>query len=120
MTPKDKHDTKVALITGGIGALGFASAQKMAGMGMGIAILDKVDGEKADARVQALSGKGRVLYLKADVTDRTSVEKALDILWGEFDHLDICMCNAGIVIDLPFLEFTVEQLQQPIDVNLNG
>lgn len=113
--------TKVALITGGCGDLGFASAQKMAEMGMDIVLLDRIEPDQAEKRVQILRTKGtQVLYLKADVTDRNAVEHALQQVWDKCGRLDVCMCNAGIVLDLPFLDFTVEQWDKHIDVNLNG
>jgi NAD(P)-dependent dehydrogenase (short-subunit alcohol dehydrogenase family) len=114
-------DTKVALITGGAGDIGFASAQKMGDMGMNLALLDRVDEEQANARIRALREKGiKVLYLKADVVDRGLVEGTMDKLWEEFGRLDVCMCNAGISMNVPFLEYTVEQWQQHLDINLTG
>jgi len=109
---------KVGLITGGVGDLGYACANKMADMGLDLALLD-IKGN--DERVAALRKKGaRVLYVDTDVSSREAVQGALEQVWAEFGRLDVCMCNAGISMNVPFLEYTVEQWNQHIDVNLNG
>ena len=114
-------EKKAALISGGAGDLGFAAAVKMAGMGYDIALLDRKSGEQAAPRVERLRGKGaEVLYLEGDVADRESVKRACDRLWEKFGRLDVAMCNAGISMNVPFLEYTVEQWNQHLDVNLSG
>ncbi len=108
----------VGLITGGVGDLGYACAEKMVDMGMDMALLDIK--ENPD-RVQALRDRGaRVLYLQADVTSSAAVQDALERVWSEFGRLDVCMCNAGISMNVPFLDYTVEEWDQHMDVNLNG
>lgn len=109
---------RVGLITGGVGDLGYASAVKMAAMGLDVVLVDiKEDAE----RVEALRANGtRVLFVRADVSSRAEVQRAVQSAWDEFGRLDVCMCNAGISMNVPFLEYTVEQWNQHMDVNLNG
>ncbi len=112
------HGKKVGLITGGIGDLGYASARKMAAMGLDLALLDiKENGERVDSLRE--SGT-RVLFLQTDVASRAEVQEAVDRIWGEFGRLDVCMCNAGISMNVRFLDYTVEEWNQHMDVNLNG
>jgi NAD(P)-dependent dehydrogenase (short-subunit alcohol dehydrogenase family) len=116
-----KTTQKIALITGGCGDLGFACAEKLAGQGIRIALLDQISDELAVRRVESLRRNGAsVLYLQADVTNRDAVEHAIEKLWHELGQLDVCLCNAGIVVDRPFLEFTVAEWQKHLDVNLTG
>ena len=112
------HGKKVGLITGGVGDLGYASAKKMAAMGLDLVLLDiNENGE----RVNRLRESGsRVLFLQTDVASRSQVREAVDRTWIEFGRLDVCMCNAGISMNVPFLEYTVKQWNQHMDVNLNG
>jgi NAD(P)-dependent dehydrogenase (short-subunit alcohol dehydrogenase family) len=118
---ESSNGKKAALITGGAGDLGFASAVKMASMGFDIALMDRKSEEEASPRLQELQDKGaKTLYLQADVADRGSVKQACDRLWRDFGRLDVCMCNAGISMNVPFLEYTVEQWNQHMDINLNG
>lgn len=121
MPANSQNQKKVGLITGGIGDLGFATAKKMADMGLDLALLDRKDDKDAAERVQALRQQGaKALYLQADVANRDSVKQALDRLWEEFGRLDVCMCNAGISMNVPFLEYSVEQWQEHMDINLTG
>ena len=109
---------RVGLVTGGVGDLGYASAKKMVEMGLDIVLLDI---REDNQRVEALRERGaRVLFLQADVSDRGAVQTALERVWAEFGRLDVCMCNAGISMNVPFLEYTVEEWNQHMDVNLNG
>lgn len=109
---------RVGLVTGGVGDLGYASAKKMVEMGLDIVLMDI---REDNQRVEALRERGaRVLFLQADVSDRGAVQTALERVWAEFGRLDVCMCNAGISMNVPFLEYTVEEWNQHMDVNLNG
>lgn len=114
----ENEGKRVGLITGGVGDLGYASAVKMAAMGLDVAL---VDIKENAARVAALRANGtKVLYVRADVSSREEVQRAVQSAWDEFGRLDVCMCNAGISMNVPFLEYTVEQWNQHMDVNLNG
>ena len=109
---------RVGLVTGGVGDLGYASAKKMVEMGLDIVLMDI---REDNQRVEALRERGaRVLFLQADVSDRGAVQTALERVWAEFGRLDVCMCNAGISMNVPFLEYTVEEWNQHMDVNLNS
>ena len=113
-----RTDKKVGLITGGVGDLGYACAEKMADMGLDVALIDIKDDPE---RVSALRDKGAsVLYVRADVASREAVRNAVENVWDEFGRLDVCMCNAGISMNVPFLDYTVEQWNHHMDVNLNG
>ena len=115
------NENRVALISGGAGDLGFASAVKMVSMGYDIALLDCKSEMEASARIKNLESQGaRAIYLKGDVADRESVESACDSLWKQFGRLDVAMCNAGISMNVPFLEYTVEQWNRHMDINLTG
>ena len=107
------NEKKVALISGGAGDLGFASARKMVTMGYDIALLDCKSEQEVDSRIKELTNQGaKAIYLQGDVADRSSVKKACDSLWKTFGRLDVTMCNAGISMNVPFLEYTVEQWDQ--------
>jgi NAD(P)-dependent dehydrogenase (short-subunit alcohol dehydrogenase family) len=114
-------DNKNALITGGCGDIGLAAAQRLAQMGCRIAIFDCLETSAATQRLQSLRDAGcEYSYFPTDVTDRHAVEQSIEQVWNEFGALDLCLCNAGIVIDLPLVEFTGEQWQRHLDVNLTG
>jgi len=73
---KNRFEGKVAVITGGGGVLCSAVAEALAKEGASIAILDIREdaAETVASKIRAEGGKA--LAVKADVTDRTSVEEA--------------------------------------------
>jgi len=112
---------KVALITGGVGDLGYASAHKLADMEFDIALLDRKEGTVVEQRCDELRQQGAdVLYCRGDVSKRESVKECCDKLWAQFGRLDVCLCNAGISMNVPFLEYTVQQWNEHLDINLTG
>jgi len=114
--------SKTALITGGIGDLGFASAELLAKeQGYRLALLDWAEESKATPRLRALMDAGHeAIFLRADVSRRAEVEKALERVWQEFGGLDYCLCNAAITGDKHILDFSAEEWQRVLDINLGG
>ena len=83
---------KVALITGGAGAIGSAMARLLADNGASIAVAD-VNGEGAQAVASSLP---RAVGLVFDIRDRVGCEAAVESCMAEFGRLDILINNAGV------------------------
>lgn len=81
---------QVALVTGGAGTIGLATARALKGAGAEIALLDRL-GSDVEAVAKKLGGLG----LAADVTDAAVVRNAFDRLVERFGGLDIVVSNAG-------------------------
>ena len=79
---------QVALVTGGAGTIGLATARALKNAGAEVALIDR-DG--AEAAGQGLGGLG----LAADVTDPEAVHAAFDHIAGRFGGVDIVVSNAG-------------------------
>lgn len=95
--PIDKIDLtqrlagKVAVITGGSGGIGFATARRFAAEGAKVVIgdLDPTLGEAAAAEVDGL-------FVRADVTDKAQVDHLFDTAASTYGSVDIAFNNAGI------------------------
>ncbi len=83
---------QVAVVTGGGGAIGAATARVFAGEGAHVAILD-LDLGAASAAARA-AGNGSI-GIACDVTDPTAVKAAFDKISTVFGGLDILVSNAG-------------------------
>ena len=83
---------QVAVITGGAGAIGAATAKLFKDNGAELAVLD-LDGEAAVRTAKALGGA--TLGLGCDVTDAASVQAAFDKIAETFGGVDILVSNAG-------------------------
>ncbi|XP_049808971.1 15-hydroxyprostaglandin dehydrogenase [NAD(+)]-like [Schistocerca nitens] len=105
---------KVALITGAAGGLGraFSRALLTAGAKIVASDADEAAGKKAVAELEKQFGKGKVIFVKADVTNSSSLEEAFKAAKSTFNRLDIVVNNAGIMRDSVW--------EKEIDINVKG
>lgn len=108
---------KTAIITGGAGDLGNAMARHLAQNGAHVVIWDIAPQAKALAAIERIrSHDPRVAYAEVDVRDRAAVDQAI----ADLAQVDIVCSNAGIVDAQPFLDISLENWQNHLDVNLTG
>lgn len=111
---------KVALVTGSGTGLGRHFAKVLARAGAKVACvgrrLDKVD---SVAR-QIIEEGGVAFACQMDVTDRESIEVALDSIGAELGLVDVLVNNAGLANHAMFHEMTDEQWTSLLDANLSG
>jgi NAD(P)-dependent dehydrogenase (short-subunit alcohol dehydrogenase family) len=82
---------RTAVITGGAGGIGFASARRLASEGAKIVIadVDKTVGEAAASEVDGI-------FVATDVTDPAAVEALFAAAHDTYGSVDIAFNNAGI------------------------
>ena len=110
----------MAVVTGGGGAIGLASAAALAECGAEVVIADAREdaGERA---VQELHGAGHAArFAKIDVTDSGTLDRCAQSLGANDGHVDILVNCAGIGGDTPAAEITDAEWRGIIDVNLTG
>jgi rhamnose utilization protein RhaD (predicted bifunctional aldolase and dehydrogenase)/NAD(P)-dependent dehydrogenase (short-subunit alcohol dehydrogenase family) len=83
---------QIAIVTGGGGTIGAATARLFSRNGAEIAVLDR-DGAAAEAVAKSIGGGA--LALACDVTDADSVRAAFDAVSARFGGVDIVVSNAG-------------------------
>ena len=121
----NKNPEPVILITGCSGGLGQLLAETLARKNYHIfATMRAVDGRNAKAarEFRALAERESVHLdvLELDVTDNASVERAVDVVITQADHIDILINNAGYIL-LGLIEAcTLEQAQRIFDTNFFG
>src|SRR5690554_7623140 len=86
---------RVALVTGGSGALGRAMARGLAMAGARVALLARRPERLQEAVAEIEQLGGEALALPGDVLDRASLEKARETLLSHWDRLDILVNGAG-------------------------
>jgi rhamnulose-1-phosphate aldolase/alcohol dehydrogenase len=121
--PKPRPLTgRVALITGGAGGIGMATARRLLAEGAAVVICD-IDRDalrEAEGALAAEAGRDRVAALWVDVTDENSVVSLLRDAAIRFGGLDICVCNAGIASAAPFIETSMALWQRNLDILTTG
>ncbi|HTZ35866.1 MAG TPA: bifunctional aldolase/short-chain dehydrogenase [Stellaceae bacterium] len=81
---------QIAVVTGGAGTIGLATARALSRAGAAIALFDRAAAEPQQAAA-ALGGIG----LACDVTDAAAVAAAFDAVATHFGGVDIVVSNAG-------------------------
>ncbi len=112
---------KAALITGGSMGIGTAISLNMALNGADVALTYRRHEEEAKEVVGKIQGMGRKSKAyKIDVSEFEAVQKLVEEVIQEFDHLDILINNAGMNWDGVVWKMTEEQWDKVIDVDLKG
>ncbi|MBS0450668.1 MAG: SDR family oxidoreductase [Proteobacteria bacterium] len=95
--PVSRLDGKVAVITGGLGAIGYASAQRLAALGASCVLVHRGKSADAGARTTALSASQgqRHAALVADIVDTPSLQRAATQVAEQYGRCDILVNSAG-------------------------
>ncbi|MCZ7664623.1 MAG: glucose 1-dehydrogenase [Thermoleophilia bacterium] len=111
---------RVAVITGGSGALGEASATALAAYGADLVLTSRTVSslEATAARVREIGRK--VTTISCDVKDSKSVEAMVGQTLEEHGKIDILVTSAGIANRFPAEEFPIDEWQKIMDINVRG
>lgn len=111
---------KVAIVTGGSGAIGEAIAQGLAAYGANVVVTGRTV-KTLEAAVQKIEELGRkALAVPCDVAKEEDVIRAVDETMKTFGRIDILVTVAGLAIRHPAEDFPVEDFAKVMDVNVRG
>ncbi len=113
---------KVAMITGGSRGIGYATAEAFLREGATV-ILTASTQASADKAVASLKEKfpqSTVAGISPDLSSLESVRNAFVIATAQYGCLDILVNNAGVSESTPFLQYTEEQFDKVMDLNVKG
>lgn len=107
---------KTAAVIGGGSGIGEAVALGAAKQGAGVVILD-ANGAAAQAVAARIAGADAATV---DVCDAGGVADALDAIVRDRGRLDIVICTPSINVRKPILQYTGEEFDRVVRVNLKG
>lgn len=120
MNPLFTLDDRVVVVTGGLGQLGREFTGALVTAGARVAVLD-VAGDPPD-------DSDRVLYVRADVTDRASLERAVAAVEARWETPHVLINNAALDSppdapagsNGPAETYPIDVWRRVLDVNVSG
>jgi NAD(P)-dependent dehydrogenase (short-subunit alcohol dehydrogenase family) len=113
---------RIALITGGAGGIGLATARRLMDEGACVVVCD-IDHDAlahAESSLQKDYGKDAAIGIHADVTSESAIIKLFrDTAW-RFGGIDVCVSNAGIASAAPIEETSLELWRRNMDILSTG
>lgn len=110
-------DNDVVIVTGGAQGMGVAHARRMLEEGARVAITD-ISVDKGEAQAAELGENA--IFLAHDVTKRNEWDAVVEKTEAAFGPVTVLVNNAGIDVMKPFIDFTAEEFDTILDVNLYG
>ncbi len=113
---------KIALVTGGAGGIGAATAARLLAEGACVMLADR-DGDAVEAVRAGFAkqfGQDVVRAATCDVTDEAQVQAAFAACAREFGGLDILVANAGIASSAGIEDTTIALWDRNYDVLAKG
>jgi len=115
------HDTRVALVTGGMGGLGTAICRRLQAEGFRVATTFSPSNTAPDAWLSAQRDECyRFSAYKVDVSDYADCEWMVQKLLAEMGRLDVLVNNAGITRDRSLRKMSVEDWQAVLRADLDS
>ncbi len=109
---------KVAIVTGGGGEIGRATALRLAREGASVAVADLKGAEAVAAEI--INTGGQAVALHCDVSQRAEVEAMVNATLERFGKIDVACNIAGVGFYAPLLEADDDNWDTTINVNLKG
>lgn len=121
--PLDRLDGRVAVIAGGTGAIGLATARRLAALGARCVLLYlRETPAEADRRLGTLPGSGHAV-IRAEITDSASLRDAAAEVRQRFGAVHILVNSAGYTKPVPAADLealTDELIDDMLKVNFRG
>jgi len=106
-------DKKTAIITGASGGIGAGLVERFLQEGYSVVATSR------DAH-RKLTASGSLVLLEGDIGKQQTAAQAVEAAINNFGTIDVLVNNAGIFLNKPFTDFTTEDFDALVSVNLLG
>ena len=112
---------RVALVTGGAGAIGHSIALSLAENGATVAVNDLRDAGTTCDEIQQKGGKAK--FFPADISSSAAVDAMVSEIEKDLGAIEILINNAGVNVGknrVPVHEFPDSEWDRIVSIDLNG
>lgn len=116
-----KVQGKVVIVTGATSGIGLAAARRLLEEGARVSVVGR-SAEKTERTADELrrATGGDVVGITCDVSVEPDVERAVDETIRRFGRIDAIVNNAGMMLFKPLAEYSAEDWQRVLGVDLYG
>jgi len=115
-----KLSGKVGMVTGGSRGIGKTLALALADAGADVIVTDVLAQQGEEVVQEIKKKKKNSLFINVDLSQKIEVEKMVSETIKHFGRIDILINNAAINIFSPAEEFSLEDWNKVLSVNLTG
>ena len=114
---------KTAIVTGGVGGIGFATAQQLASDGFDIAIFDMKEESAVLEKIARLNAAGSdTMYFRGDIAKVDDCYAFVEKVIEKYPRIDVLVNNSGVApkVRADILETSEESVDYVFGVNIKG
>jgi NAD(P)-dependent dehydrogenase (short-subunit alcohol dehydrogenase family) len=110
---------KIAIVTGGAQGIGRGITRQLLCEGWAVAVAD-IDEEACVEIGDEYASLGSILVCVANIGTEPGVKEVIDATVSEFGRIDLLVNNAGIGINKPVTDLTLDEWNHVLNVNLTS
>src|ERR1017187_1690003 len=111
---------KTAIVTGGGGGIGRATALLFGGEGAAVSVVDLNQEAGVEVAREISAGGGRAIFERADVTRAADCKRVVEHTVKEFGSIHVLFNNAGIIRRASVIEISEEDWDRVMAVNVKS
>ena len=111
---------KVVFLTGATGGMGEEIAKILAKKQAKLALFARREQKLKNLMKETGLDKNHCMYQTCDVSKEEDVENAVQATLDAFDHIDVAILSAGVLVPNPIQTFDAKLIKQSIDINFMG